>query len=220
MAMKKAEMEDHHTQYRERVGRAWSAAREGRYEEAVEQALSSWDFVDGMMQFERRYMGAELVPVDGIYLVLKFAPLLFDFESLDQLEVLLKRQRRIEKNSPDSIADQISKARSRMWEAHRLWGHLEQLSNPTRDELSECLGDVDEQWRSIIDVWEKTGLVRHTPDGRSYRLSLWSPLDEVVRARCPACAVMVKAAKVKLLEQRSCPKYRESTLFVLIAEEN
>ena len=35
-------------------------------------ALSSWDYIDGMMQYERRYNGEEFASIQGIDVILKY----------------------------------------------------------------------------------------------------------------------------------------------------
>ena len=77
--MKKAEMEDHRAEYQALMSKARSAEREGFCRRAVELALASWDHIDGMMQYERRYENKEFANVQGIEMILKYAPLLFDF---------------------------------------------------------------------------------------------------------------------------------------------
>ena len=85
--MKKTEMEQHHTAYHEKVAKARSAERTGLYRRAMQLALSSWEHVDGMMQYERKYENAEFDTIPAIEMVLKYAPLLLDFESLDTQEL-------------------------------------------------------------------------------------------------------------------------------------
>jgi len=93
--MTKAEMEAHRAQYYELIAKARAARQDGRYREAVELAMSSWEYVDGMMQYERKYDDKKFSSIEGIDLVLEYAPILFDAESLDKLEFLLKKQRRL-----------------------------------------------------------------------------------------------------------------------------
>jgi len=140
MAMTKAELERHRDQYQLWVSKARAAAHQGSYREAVELAVSSLDSVDGMMQYERKYGDAESVNVEGIEIVLRCAPPIFHFHSLDSLESLLKAQRRIERNASGDIPGGLREARAVMWDAHRLWSHLERHPDCRQDELCGALG--------------------------------------------------------------------------------
>jgi hypothetical protein len=55
MAMKKAELEHHQASYHARIQRARTALERRDYREAIEHAMSTFEYVDGMMQFERKY---------------------------------------------------------------------------------------------------------------------------------------------------------------------
>jgi len=74
MAMNKAEMESHRNDYYALMAQAWAAHHKGLYRKAVEWALSSWDHIDGMMQYERRYGKKEFESIEAIDMVLKYAP--------------------------------------------------------------------------------------------------------------------------------------------------
>src|SRR5215203_3861592 len=118
---KKAELEEHRAEYGARIHAAREAERSGMFRAAMEAAVSAWDYIDGMMQYERRYEQREFDSVAAIDLVLKYAPLLFQFESLEKLAALLAQYKRIEKNTAADMGAPLSAARDRMWLNHRLW---------------------------------------------------------------------------------------------------
>ena len=217
MAMKKAEMESHATEYRVLMDTARSALQERRYREALDLALSSWKHIDGMMQYERKRTGKEPTTVEGIDIVLKHAPLLFDFQSLNELDSLLKSQRRIEKNTSHNMAEKLVKARGLMWDAHGMWDHLERHPGEREDQLRQALGGDQHRWRSVAETWEQMGLVSRTPEGGSHRLSLSVRMSETVLAKCPSCGVVGKGAKAKFLGELTCPKCRAKVLFVILS---
>lgn len=219
MAMKKADMEGHRAEYQSLMVKAWSAEREGLYRTAVELALSSLNHIDGMMQYERRYESKEFDSIQGIDMILKYAPLLLDFNSLDTLETLLKNYRRIDKNTSESLADKLAKARVLMWDTHRLWDHLERNPETRQDGLRRVLGGDQDQWRSVANAWEKMGLLRRTPEGGSYRLALSTRMGELVSAKCPSCGGVVNAPKAMFLEKLACPECRTTVLFVILSTE-
>ncbi len=214
--MKKAEMEAHRADYDDLMRKAVSAEREALYSQAVKLALSSWEHIDGMMRYKNRYSDAEFSSIKAIDLVLKYAPYLFDFRSLDKLEALLKGCRRIETKTSDSMAEKLKAARAFMWGAHRLWDHIERNPNTRQDKLRQRLGGEQDVWRSIADTWEKMGLLTRTPESGSYRLALATRMGGVVNAKCPSCGNVVSAPKAMLLEKSDCPECRKSVLFVIL----
>ncbi len=199
------------------MGQARSALKDGRHDEAVQIAASSCKYIDGMMQFERKYEDREFSNIEAIDVVLDYAPLLFHSQVLDDLESLLKSQKRIDRDASDDLAGDLSKARTRMWEAYRLWNYIEQNGECRQDELRTALGGNQDQWRSIAESWEKIGLIRRTSESGTYRLSLATRIDAVVMAKCPACGMAVKWTKYKLLDKADCPKCRTKGMFVLLS---
>jgi len=217
--MKKTEMEQHHTAYHELVTQARSAERTGLYRMAMQLALSSWEHVDGMMQYERKYEDTEFETIPAIEMVLKYAPLLFDFESLDALDALLKDCRRIEKNTSECLADRLNTARAHMWENHRLWDHLEQNPGARQSELRKQLGGDQEQWRSVVEDWHRMGLLRRSPDGGSYALTLATQMGELVMAKCPACGRTAEGTKAVFLDEVPCSNCAATGLFVILSTD-
>ncbi|MBI3836686.1 MAG: hypothetical protein HY288_01965 [Planctomycetia bacterium] len=217
--MKKAEMEDHHRQYDALISQARDAEQGGMYQKAIKLALSSWQYIDGMMQYERKYADRESVDIEGIDIVLSYAPLLFDFVSLDKLESLLKSQRRIEKNASGDLAINLSKARTLMWDAHRLWEYLEHNSESRQDDLYHDLGGDHERWQGIAAVWESVGILCRSPDGGSHRLALYTQMNESALGKCSNCGTVGKAPKAKFLVEINCPKCRTRTFFIILARQ-
>jgi hypothetical protein len=217
--MNKTEMELHRAAYHQHISDAKSALKQKAFREAMTSAVSSWDHLDGMMQYERKYESKESFSVEGIDLVLKYAPLLFDIESLDKLEALLKSQRRIAKHVSANLEDGVARARAAMWDAHRLWNQIESRSEVRQDKLRAELGGDQDRWRALADAWQEIGLISRMSDSGSYRLSLSTNMNEAALARCPACAAVAKAPKARFLEERHCPKCGATVSFVLLARE-
>ena len=218
MPMTKAEMEAHHRQYQALMSQARTAEESGSYAEAIEKALACSEHIDGMMQYERRFMQREFKSIGAIEMTAKYAPLLFDKASLAKMENLLKEYRRIEKNTSEQMGDKVAEAREMMREAHRLWNHIEKHPGCRQDELRRLFGGKQEQWRSIAEVWEKMGLIRRTPKDGSYCLAVSTRMDEPVRSKCPACAHVMESTKVKCLGEVACPQCKTSVVFVILSE--
>jgi hypothetical protein len=219
MAMTKAEMEHHCQQYASLLTEARKAIHTVAYSRAISLAVAAWEHLDGMMQYERKYGGRESVDIEAIHIVLRFAPLLFDIGDLDKLRVLLKNQRRIEKNSSTDLAQLQGKAREFIWEAHRLWGYLEQHPNSRQDDLRRSLGGDQDRWRSLAEAWEKMELLHRTPSGNSYQLKLITRMDEPATAKCPSCGAVGKAPKARFLEEIACPRCHSKVSFVIISHD-
>ena len=217
MAMKKADMEAHHAEYHARMEAAQAAERSGMYRAAVEGAISAWEHIDGMMQYDRKYEDREFARVDAIQMVLKYAPLLLDLRKLDQLDELLAKYKRIAKNTSDDLVADLDKARSRIWANHRLWSYLEAHPESRQDELRQILGGEQDYWRWVAEAWEKMGLLCRTPERGSYRLALTTRMGQVVPGRCPSCGHVVEAPKAMLLESSTCPECRSAVVFVILS---
>ncbi len=219
MAMKKAEMEAHRRKYKSLMAKAKTAKNKGVYHTAIELALSSWGYIDGMMRYERKYEEKDFDTIEAIDLVLRYAPLLLDFKSLDRLEALLKDRRQIEKNTSDVLADKLTQARTLMWDAHRLWGHLADHPQAMQSELRKELGGDQEQWRWIAEQWGEMGFVRRTPEGRSFRLALATRMGKIVSAKCSNCGDVVEAPKAMLLSELPCPECKATVPFVILSTQ-
>jgi hypothetical protein len=107
-----------------------------------------------------------------------------------------------------------------MWDAHRLWNHIEQHPNSRQDELRRTLHGDQDQWRALAETWERMGLLSRLSEGGSYQLSFCTRMDEPASAKCPSCAAIGKAPKSKLLHELACPKCHSHVLFVLLAPEH
>ena len=219
MAKTKAEMEEDRERYHGLIAKARLALQGTRFREAVKIASTSWKHIDGMMQFERKYENKEFSNIEAIDIVLEYAPLLFEFTVLDELEALLKAQRKIDRDASDDLADNLSKARDRMRAAHRLWNHLEVHRNANLVELGSALGGSQDTWRVLVEAWETMGIIRRTKKDDAQFWTLTTQMDAMVLAKCPACGGGAKWTKAKFLETLACPTCRKPESFVLLARE-
>jgi len=216
MAMKKSEMEDHARQYDVLIGEALAAEEAQQPRLALEKAVACLPHVDGMMRFERKYADAEFESVRAIDLVLKYAPLLFERAALNEVHHLLNDTRLVERHTSHCLADKLHAAQTRMWQAHRLWDHLERNPNCRMDELLDSLSGEEVIWQSFVALWESMELVHRKREGRTYRLSLRTMMSAVVAAKCPSCGYLVNAAKSACLVAKRCPSCASSVMFVIV----
>ena len=195
MAKKKAELEADYLEYKHWIRKAREAERAGLFHQALEDALAAWPYVDGMMQYGKRYREEVYTSIAAIDLVLKYSPLLLDYPILDRLQAMLKEQRRIDKNTSESIADKLAVARQQMWRAYELWGHLEENPDGRQDFLRKTLGGDQAAWRGMSERWEEMGLLSRKKSGRSYELIFTTRLGEVIHAKCESCGEIVEGPK-------------------------
>lgn len=215
MAMRKAEMEEHHEAYRALMARAQAAEDQGLYREAMEAALAASHHADGMMQYAKKYQEREFASISAVDLVLRYGPLLLDFKSLRKVESLLDDYRRLTKGTSGDLPGKLAQAISRMWDNHRLWTYLERHPGIRQDGLRQELGGEQEYWRSVAEAWERMGLLRRVPEGGSYSLALATRMGQVVQGKCALCGHIVEAPKGMLLEKMVCPACRDQTTFVI-----
>ena len=216
--MKKAEMEAHHVQYHALMDRARLAEQKGLYRTAVQAALDSWDHIDGMMQYERKYEKKEFSSIPAIDMVLNYAPLLFDSRSLDSLENLLKESRRIGRDTVEDLGQKLEKARDRMWQNCRLWDYLEMHPGTRQDMLRGVLGGRQDEWRSVAEDWEKMGLLVRTLQGDAYTLAISTRMGQIVKGKCPSCGAIAERPKALFLENLPCRDCGASVSFVILPE--
>ncbi|MHB1767974.1 MAG: hypothetical protein ACYCUV_09010 [Phycisphaerae bacterium] len=217
MATKKADLESYRNQYYARVAQAEVAVAKGMYRAALDAAMSAWEYVDSMMQYEGRFEHKGATSVAAINMVLIYAPLLLDNASLNQLEKLLTDFKRIARNNSDDLRGELAKARETVWDCHRLWIYLEANPEVRQCDLRKFIGGQRDSWQSVTDAWETMGLIRRTPDGNSSRLSLRTRMGQVVPAKCPNCGTVTEAPKAMLLTENPCLKCRKPVLFVFLA---
>ena len=218
MAKTKAELEADSYRHRALVAEARADLQRGEFQKAVKTAVSAWEHVDGMMQYNRRWGSkSEFESVDSIALVLRYAPLLFDNNSLEQLAALLKSQRRIDKNAAADIAADLEVAKALMWDAHRFWTYLEEHAEVRQDDVRRKLGGEQDSWRGIAESWDRMGLIQRIPEGGSYRLLFTTRITAEARGKCPSCGVTGKAAMAYFLEEITCPKCGVTSSFVFLS---
>jgi hypothetical protein len=218
MAMKRAELEEHCNLYDQCMASANVAEAAGLYRAALDAAMSAWQYIDGMMQYGRKYESRDFASVSAIDLVLKYAPFLLDREPLEALERLLTEKKRIERDTSDDMGERLAEALAELWDNHRLWTYLEMHPGTRQDELRQILGGDQAQWRSAAESWERMGLLRRSPESGSYRLALRTRVGQVVSGKCSACGHVVDAPKGMFFEPLDCPQCESSVLFVILGE--
>jgi hypothetical protein len=217
MAKNKAQLQWETGHYRAAVEGMQAAHREGKHSEAVAIAAKASEYVDGMMQYERRFESREEPRhIETIRYIFQYAPLVFDKSSLETISELLNSQKRIAKNTAANLANELETATELMWDAHRVWSVLEKLGETRQDELRATLGGNQDRWRAISESWGHMGLVHRIPERGSYRISLVTRIAAEVRGKCSGCGSTGKAALGTFLQDLTCPKCKTTSKFVLL----
>lgn len=218
MAKTKAEIESDRDAYLEKMASAKAAERKGLFREAIKAALSAWPYIDGMMQFEKRYEKRAFDSVDAIDLVLKYSPLLLDFESLNVLENLLQEYKRIERDTSADMSEKLAQARERMWANHKLWTHLEWNPETKQSDLRKAIGGEQEYWRTIAETWSRMGLVKRVVFDGGYVLSLVTRTGAIAKAKCSSCGKVSEAPKAMFFDSLKCAACKTLSVFVILPE--
>jgi hypothetical protein len=210
MAKKKAELAADDQRYRELLAHARHAQVHHDFEQAIDFAVQSLPYVDGMMRYQGKYEDAQFTSVETIDLILHLAPLLFHSKSLNELRAILKVQRRIDKEATDDLGARLQDAEQQMQFAYRLWNEL-QLA-PHERWTREPRGNPA-QYAGIAEAWLAMGVIE-SASGGDYQPS--TRFDAPALAKCPSCGVTAKAAKAKFLEEIACPKCKSTEYFVFV----
>jgi predicted RNA-binding Zn-ribbon protein involved in translation (DUF1610 family) len=216
MAKTKVELQWHYSEYHRFLESARLALQAGNLKEAIDYAVASWDFIEGMTQFERRFAGREVDKFLCVNLVLEYSAVVFDRESLEKLDAVLKTQRRILKNASDDLIEHSLKAKTRVRSAYRIWEQLESNSEVTLEEIQTQLAQSVQEIELILNHWKKMGFIRRvTTVSGSNGISLVTQMDAQSLAKCPSCGIRVRTSKSRLLESIDCPRCDVNAHFVI-----
>lgn len=215
--MNKADMESHRRNYERFLAESRKAESEGLYRQAISKCLDSLEHIDGMMKHARKTQETdEFSSIPTIDMVLRYAPVLLDYESIQRLEQLLKSRRYIEKYTSQCLADKIEQAMRTLWKVHSLWGLIE--ANPDIDErdlLSQLKGRK-EGWIPLLENLARLRLIRREKNQDSFSVSLATRLGQLCRAKCRACGGIVTAPKAALLDRLRCVECDTVNDFVIL----
>ncbi len=204
-------------QYAKAIEAARECIGQGLFRDAIKNAVAACDHIDGMLQYGRKYENREFDSIEAIDLIVAYAPVLLDFRKLDAVEQKLKSCRRIERETNTDINAQLMAARRMLWDAHRLWSHLEQNPECREIDLESATSVPSERSRRILAAWREIGLIRRTSDGDTFRVNFATRMAELVRGKCSHCGQCTEAPKAIFLSPLSCPSCDERAWFVILA---
>jgi len=213
--MAKADLERAQQEYDRIVAAAQIAAKQRRYPEAIDYAMSAWRFVDDMMKFERKYEEKEFKSVPCIDLVLKLAPLTFRTDALDRLAELLKSQKAIDRNASDDLAARLETARASLRIAWAVWDAIERTPGQTSRQLADAVNLTTSEVRAIVEQWIGMGSIERKEAGREIEFRLATEMGREAAARCPSCGYQARRPVREFLAARPCEGCTEVHDFVI-----
>jgi len=210
MAKTKAELQADWTTHHAYLAKAHELMAAKRFDEAIDLAIASFDYLDGMMSYAKKYEDTVFETVPAIDFVLANAPLRFRYDSLNRLEEVLRAQRGIQRKASQDLSRAISIARNRMQDARALWALIDATANTAQRKTSSTAA------AEILVDWHRMGLVRRSPDVGGIGYCLTTQMGETALAKCFNCGVVAKAPKIRLLSSLNCPKCHTDAGFVIL----
>ncbi len=208
----KAELEIEYKSFHSLAEQTKASISAHEYSAAIALGLKSFEFIDGMIQYERKYEDKENPSHPTIKAVLTFAPVVFGWKAIDEVEALLNSTRRIEKNSNEDWRQRIADSRQLQKRALHLWSSM--LSQETY--LPEAIEVSRKDRQFILKSWEEMGFTTTSGSVAENVLVLASSKMERTRAKCMHCGEVAVSTKEKFLSEVKCPRCSMLTLFVML----
>lgn len=190
----------------------------GNYFLAVQYCVASFEYINLMMQHEQKQNDREFETIETIEIVLKYAPALFDAESLASLAKILKSQKRIDKHATDDLAAKTSEAIELIQVAYTVWNKLQ---NNTQHNLAQVLKSVSAESlariEEVVRIWSHQGYVQLHQLEDEIIPCISNPQEVSVKGKCPSCGVLVNGKKYHFWRANKCPKCHKESVFVIMA---
>jgi hypothetical protein len=212
----KAELQSAAVQHQLHVEAALAKEADKQFGSALDHCELAWQYVNDMMSYKRKHENVGFKNVPCIDLALRLAPLVLRSSTLDALDRVLKEQRSIDKHATDDLAARLTLSRNQLNDAYRAWDLIERNPGQRQDKLRELLGGVQDNWRWLAERWETMGIVERAPESNSYRLWMWSNLEDRVQAKCPACGAVLSGPKRAFLIELPCPSCSRFVVHVIL----
>ncbi|MGC4002557.1 MAG: hypothetical protein QM811_05195 [Pirellulales bacterium] len=214
MATTKSDLEASYNAYHSGFTFCKLHLQENRYAQAVELASTTFPHLEGMIHFEKKYNKIDIDDIGVINLIIRFAPVVLDIESLSALEIVLLNNKRIKKIANRDYLSELEFAKTKLYEANRLWMGLENRKINFQADIGKTLGGDQDWWRWLCECWELAGLIHRVPQSNSYKISLASYMHEVVSGKCPTCGACASGKQSLFWDSVKCPKCTNQVYFV------
>lgn len=204
--MKITELEAHHDACvdSERIIRAM--VNDGQFPNVFSVCTASFPHIVPAITFrKKRGITPEMPGLLAFTTICKYAPPLFEHAAIELLLEFVKSSR-VLVQSEQRFLDSIEAARKRAYLAHRLWNHLERHPGMLQRDIRAELDVTQEDAVSIVELWDKLGILDRQPEDRSYRLSFRTRLDMEAACICPNCGACGKGRKERLFLSITCQR--------------
>lgn len=216
MAKSKSELERECRQLAKVTADARRLHAEGEMLAAVSMAVSGWPYIDGMLQYERRFGDRHATRIiDSIELVLVLAPLTFDIESLEGLGELLRTHRRIASSSASDLNQRLVDARALLWDAYDIWDQLEREGEVSWNTLLAARACATDAVERLLRDWDEMGLASWIVRDNVKFVRLANSFDTRVNGTCPECGAVFQCPKSHCLKRRLCKRCDRRSLLVI-----
>lgn len=216
--MTKSELEQTWREYSTLITQALEAEKRLEILSVIKFAESSWPHIDGMLRHVSKQTGQPVHALEGIALVLRYAPAVFNDEVLTRLEQFLIGKRRITKSAASDLKDDLARSRDLVWRAYAAWDQMEREHYCKTAELRHIFAGIHDGWERTIRIWESINSVRTLSIAGHVCHVLETKMDRIVSAKCPSCGTTARRSKAETLTPTSCARCRRSVLFVQISE--
>ena len=216
--MTKAEMQEHWRRYTAFIRQARDAEKQVDFSHVLGHAEASWVHIDGMLRHASKEHGATELELDGIVLVLQYAPVLFDYEVLGRLEQFLAGKRRITKSSTSDLIDDLADAHAFMRRARVVWDELERRRRWPVHTLRQRFSGSDDEWCHIIGTWKSMNALHAISANGVACVMLATIMDDPIVAKCPHCGKPARRTRSQSLAQTQCETCRRPGVFVHIED--
>lgn len=197
----KIELEELRSRYLGLIHEANRSLAINEFPLSISKALEALEFIEGAIQYEKRYLKNESFPHVAFDIIFGNAPTFFLFDALSAVESYLNDSKKIDKTGDQR--ERLEAARLRMREAAQLWDLLRSgTATPAQ------LRDGAEH----IDRWKRIGCVFQGPNG----LQMAFQPDTLMRAKCRYCGAISQGKKSSFLKARACPKCTANSELVLL----
>jgi hypothetical protein len=187
--------------------------------ECVAAAKRGWPFVADTMKYERKYEHRTFSSIGCIDLVLEYAPPLFDIDSLNELEWLLKDDRSIDRAATDDLAARLLEARNQIAKNLKAWRLLDAGDVEPRI-LRRDAAITNPECARLLLVWTSIGCAtRSSVDGLEV-VKLQSLSARRLQAECSECGTVCVDKGAAFLDDCPCPRCATRTYFVIRTELN
>jgi len=145
-----------------------------------------------------------------------YGPPLFEHAVLESALAFVRSTRFLAKHENGYL--QTAEAAVEREEAARiLWNHLEREPGTLQKSIGPQLNLERDVAVSILDVWERLGVVVREREKKTYKLYLGTRLDEETEGICLFCGLRVKGHKVHLLKPVSCQRCKAEDYYHIVA---